>query len=77
MAWGWLQGRIGVALGGFRTSRFPWRQTAFPPGELRLWALDFGLRATTISIPNLTRLPRLPRGGLGAAWTNPGHTLVP
>ena len=31
----------------------------------------------TISIPNTTRLPRLPRGGLGALWTYPGHTLVP
>jgi hypothetical protein len=31
----------------------------------------------TISLPNTTRLPRLPQAGLGAPWTNPGQALVP
>ena len=34
-------------------------------------------RVFTISLPNTTPLPRLPWGGLGAPWTNPGHVLVP
>ena len=34
-------------------------------------------RVFSISNLNKTLLPRLPQGGLGVPWTNPGHVLVP
>jgi hypothetical protein len=55
-----------VALGGFA------RLFRTPHSALRIRP-----RVFTISLPNTTRFPRLPRGGLGAPWTNPGHALVP
>jgi hypothetical protein len=77
MALGWLWGAyplaintlwsgFDVALGGFG-----WGPT------VRSWMLDVRCWMFIISLPNPTPLPRLPRGGLGAPWTNPGHVLVP
>jgi hypothetical protein len=40
------------------------------------WHSTFRSRASRISPPNTTPFPRLPRGGLGALWTNSGHALV-
>ena len=53
-------------------------QVALPGlSELGSRMLDVGCSVFSISLPNTTRLPRLPRGGLVAPWTNPGHVLVP
>ena len=54
-----------MALGGFAL-----------PFDVGCWMLDVGCSVFTISLPNTTRLPRRPRGGLGAPWTNPGQGLV-
>jgi hypothetical protein len=61
-----LWGGFVVALGGFAL-----------PFKVRRSMFEVQSSVFTISISNLTPLPRLPRGGLGAPWTNPGHGLVP
>ena len=55
-----------VALGGFAR-----------PFDAGSWMLDVGCSVFSISIPNTTHLTRLGRAGLGASWSNHGHTLVP
>jgi hypothetical protein len=59
-----LWGGFDMALGGFARA---------------LLHSAFHLRSQvfTINLPNTTRLRLLPRGGLGALWTNSGHVLVP
>jgi len=61
-----LWGGFDVALGGFARLLL-----------IGCWLFEVGCSVFSISIPNTTCLPRLPRGGLEAPWTNPGHTLVP
>jgi len=62
----WLYPGFDVALGGF--ARF---------FEVRNSRLDVPYLVFTIRILNTTPLSRLLRGGLGALWYHPGHTLYP
>ena len=48
-----------------------------PPFIILHSSFRIHLRVFSISLPNTTRLPHRPRGGLGAPWTYPGHVLYP
>ena len=58
----------------FQVSAFCFRSQV-PISRFEVRGSRFRVRcsASTISLPNPSPLPRLPRGGLGAPWTNPGH----